>query len=142
VQTALTTGGSWTFTCSGTIFVPTVGATSTPFAVAAGRHVSLDATGQTVTLDGSDAASVLTVAKTATVTITGLTIYDGLAAGANAPHGTSGGTGSTGTKGQGGTLPVPAGATVAAAPTARPGRPANPVGEAASSTSARSRWTT
>src|ERR1700735_1577233 len=68
VQAALQQGGKWTFSCSGTIFVPSPSSgVWNPFAVKGGKKVSLDATGQSVTLDGSGAACVLTSGAGATV---------------------------------------------------------------------------
>jgi hypothetical protein len=109
VQHALTTGGPWKFTCSGTISVPQVGGAFTPFTVAAGTTVALNATGHTVVLDGEGSASVLTMAAKAQVTLTGLTIFAGLATGTSGTDGPAGTTGTTGKNGAGGGKPGQAG---------------------------------
>ena len=111
VQAALQQGGNWTFSCSGTIFVPSPSSgVWNPFAVKSGKNVSLDATGQNVTLDGSGEASVVTIASGATVSLTNLTIFNGHAVGANALNAQRGKAGTDGTNGTPGRTSGAAGA--------------------------------
>ncbi|MCP5098571.1 MAG: tandem-95 repeat protein [Chloroflexi bacterium] len=68
LQAALTSGGTVTFTCSGTIIVPDITLSS---------DTVIDGTGQNVTLSGNNANRVLTVASNVTVELINLTISNG-----------------------------------------------------------------
>jgi hypothetical protein len=69
---ALAGGGTITFGCSGTIYVPQIDISGT---------VTLDATGQTVRLDGSGANRIFLVATGANLTLIHLTVQNGASSG-------------------------------------------------------------
>ena len=103
IQSAIQAGGSYVFDCGGIIAPPVVDGQQVPFTVPSGDTVSLDATGapSAVTVDGSRASQLFAV-NGGDLTLIGLTVQDGLAAGTPGTAGPVGADGTDGADGPGG----------------------------------------
>ena len=102
-QSAIQTGGSYVFDCGGIIAPPVVDGQQVPFTVPSGDTVSLDATGapSAVTFDAGRASQLFAV-NGGDLTLIGLTVQDGLAAGTPGTAGPVGADGTDGADGPGG----------------------------------------
>ncbi len=103
VQSAIAAGGSYVFDCGGIIAPPVVDGQQVPFTVPSGDTVSLDATGapSAVTFDGGRASQLFAV-NGGDLTLTDVTIQDGVASGTPGTAGPVGADGTDGADGPGG----------------------------------------
>lgn len=116
VQSAIAAGGSYVFDCGGTIPPPQSGGHQVPFSVPSGDDVTLDASSApaTVTFDGGHASQIFSIAG-GDLSLIGVTIQDGVDAGATSPGtagaaGADGADGNPGKAGSVGSAPAPGGA--------------------------------